>query len=45
MAAKSKIGISGQKLHQVGKPKLTKQGQGKHSKASHGRKLSRGQGK
>jgi len=27
------------------RPKLTRQGQGKHSKASHGRKLSRGQGK
>jgi len=26
-------------------PKRTRQGDGKHSKASHGRKLSRGQGK
>jgi hypothetical protein len=26
------------------KPKRTKQGDGKHSKANHGRKLSRGQG-
>ena len=26
-------------------PKKTKQGQGKHSKPSHGRKKSRGQGK
>lgn len=29
----------------VSKPKLTRQGQGQNSKASHGRKLSRGQGK
>ena len=27
------------------KPKRTKQGNGRNSKASHGRKLSRGQGK
>jgi hypothetical protein len=27
------------------KPKVTKQGNGKNSKPSHGRKLSRGQGK
>jgi hypothetical protein len=27
------------------KPKKTKQGNGRNSKASHGRKLSRGQGK
>lgn len=27
------------------RPKLTKQGQGQHSKPSHGRKKSRGQGK
>jgi hypothetical protein len=27
------------------KPKTTRQGDGKNSKASHGRKLSRGQGK
>jgi hypothetical protein len=45
MAAKSKIGISGQKLHEAGRPKLTRQGDGKHSKPNHGRKLSRGQGK
>jgi len=29
----------------LGKPKKTKQGQGSHSKVSHGRKKSRGQGK
>jgi len=29
----------------VGKPKKTKQGQGKHSKPNHGRKKHRGQGK
>jgi hypothetical protein len=45
MAAKSKIGISGQKLFAPGKPKLTRQGQGKNSKANHGRKQLRGQGK
>ena len=28
-----------------GKPKKTRQGNGKHSKPSHGRKLPRGQGK
>tara|TARA_R100000353_G_scaffold150360_1_gene108764 strand:+ start:668 stop:781 length:114 start_codon:yes stop_codon:yes gene_type:complete len=28
-----------------GRPKKTKQGQGKHSKPNHGRKKSRGQGK
>lgn len=27
------------------RPKLTRQGQGQHSKPSHGRKKSRGQGK
>jgi hypothetical protein len=45
MAAKSKIGVSGQKLFSPGRPKKTKQGQGKNSKASHGRKKTRGQGK
>lgn len=45
MAVKSKIGISGGKRLIIGKPKRTRQGQGKNSKASHGRKLSRGQGK
>jgi hypothetical protein len=29
----------------VGKPKKTRQGHGQHSKASHGRKKYRGQGK
>ena len=29
----------------VGKPKKTYQGQGKHSKANHGRTKTRGQGK
>jgi len=29
----------------IGSPKKTRQGQGKHSKANHGRKKSRGQGK
>jgi hypothetical protein len=45
MAAKSKIGISGQKLFTPGKPKKTAQGQGKNSRPSHGRKKMRGQGK
>lgn len=45
MAVKSKIGISGQKLHQEGRPKRTRQGQGKNSKPSHGRKRLRGQGR
>lgn len=45
MASKSKIGISGQKLHTPAKPKRTLQGDGKNSKPNHGRKLSRGQGK
>jgi hypothetical protein len=45
MAAKSKIGISGQKLFTPGKPKKSRQGNGKNSKASHGRKLRKGQGK
>jgi hypothetical protein len=45
MAARSKVGISGQKLFTPGKPKNTRQGNGKNSKPSHGRKLRRGQGK
>jgi hypothetical protein len=45
MAAKSKIGISGQKLFTPGKPKKSAQGQGKNSKPNHGRKKMRGQGK
>ena len=32
-------------IYVVGKPKKTKQGNGKHSKASHGRKQYKGQGK
>jgi len=45
MATKSKIGISGQKQLVPNKSKRTRQGNGKNSKPSHGRKLSRGQGK
>jgi len=45
MAAKSKVGISGQKLFTPGKPKRSAQGQGKNSKPNHGRKQTRGQGK
>ena len=45
MAAKSKVGISGQKLFTPGKPKRTTQGQGKNSRSNHGRKQLRGQGK
>jgi len=45
MAVKSKIGISGQKLHETRNNKKARQGNGKNSKPSHGRKLSRGQGK
>jgi len=45
MAAKSKIGISGQKLFMPSKPKKSRQGNGKNSKPSHGRKKLRGQGK
>lgn len=45
MAAKSKVGISGQKLHESNRRKKTRQGNGANSKASHGRKLRKGQGK
>jgi hypothetical protein len=46
MTVKSRGGSAALKReHQPGKPKLTKQGDGKRSKPSHGRKLSRGQGK
>ena len=46
MTVKSKGGSGALKReHQAGSPKLTKQGDGKHSKPSHGRKLSRGQGR
>ena len=45
MAVKSKGGSGALKReHQAAAPKLTKQGDGKHSKPNHGRKLSRGQG-
>lgn len=44
MAVRAKTG-TGRIEHQAGKPKLTRQGQGKRSKPSHGRKLLRGQGK
>lgn len=37
--------INGQKLHQPNKSKRTRQGNGANSKASHGRKLRKGQGK
>lgn len=45
MAAKSKVGVSGGKRLIIGRPKRTRQGNGQHSKPSHGRKLRRGQGK
>jgi hypothetical protein len=44
MAVKAKTG-TGRIEHQAGKPKLTRQGQGKRSKPSHNRKKSRGQGR
>ena len=44
MAVKSKTAL-GRTPHKVGPPKRTKQGQGQHSKPSHGRKKLRGQGK
>lgn len=37
--------VKGTVIKKEPKPKLTKQGQGQHSKANHGRKKSRGQGK
>jgi hypothetical protein len=43
MAVKAKTGAA-RVDHQPGKPKLTRQGQGKRSKPSHGRKKLRGQG-
>jgi hypothetical protein len=46
MAMKTKGGSAALKReHQSRGPKLTKQGNGKRSKPSHGRKLLRGQGK
>jgi len=44
MAVKAKTG-TGRIEHQAGKPKLTRQGQGKRSKPHGTRKLLRGQGK
>lgn len=44
MAVKAKTGTA-RLEHKEGKPKLTRQGQGKRSKPSHGRKLLRGQGR
>lgn len=44
MPAKAKSGAS-RVEHTPGKPKRTRQGQGQHSKASHGRKKWRGQGR
>ena len=46
MAVKSKGGSAALKRsHQPGPPKLTRQGNGKRSKPSHGRKKLKGQGK
>jgi hypothetical protein len=44
MVVRSKTG-TGAIVHEPGKPKLTRQGNGARSKPSHGRKLLRGQGK
>jgi hypothetical protein len=44
MAVRSKTGTAPLQ-HLLGKPKLTRQGNGARSKPSHGRKLLRGQGK
>lgn len=44
MAVKSKVGTA-RLEHKEGPPKLTRQGQGQHSKPNHGRKKLRGQGK
>jgi len=44
MAVRSKTGTA-RVEHQPGKPKRTRQGQGKRSKPSHGRKKLRGQGR
>jgi hypothetical protein len=44
MAVKSKVGTA-RLEHIAGKPKKTRQGDGKHSLKNHGRKLSRGQGR
>ena len=44
MAVRSKTGTAAVQ-HQPGKPKLTRQGQGRHSKPNHNRKKLRGQGR
>lgn len=44
MAVKSKTAL-GRVEHTPGRPKRTRQGQGQHSKANHGRKKLRGQGR
>jgi hypothetical protein len=44
MAVKSKTAL-GRVEHQSRPPKKTRQGQGLHSKANHGRKKLRGQGR
>jgi hypothetical protein len=44
MAVKSKTAL-GRTAHKVGPPKKNRQVNGQHSKASHGRKKYRGQGK
>ena len=44
MAVRSKTG-TGALQHQAGKPKLTRQGQGRRSKPRGNRKLLRGQGR
>lgn len=44
MATKSKTGAT-RIEHTPGAPKLTRQGQGRRSKPSHGRKKLRGQGR
>jgi len=44
MAVKSKTAL-GRVEHKARPPKKTRQGNGQHSKASHGRKKYRGQGK
>jgi len=45
MAQKSKTNLAKNPFESRAKYKLTKQGEGIRSKPSHGRKLSRGQGK
>jgi hypothetical protein len=45
MAVKAKAGASSSKRIIISQPKTTRQGNGKNSKPSHGRKLRIGQGK